>query len=392
MKKKLLVGGGITALVVAIVAIVVFAQGGNYFQGNASVPNMNDVRIDKISSSKITPKNVELGSNTLDSTALNDNSASRVPTATVETVETVKPVIKRTPGASEVPGYNPLPDDESTVESPMKSVKKTPAETPKTPAETPKTPAETPKTPAETPKTPAETPKTPAETPKKDICSNIEGAQTKVPSGYVVNDKGVCSVLEAKKTTETPKDTYIPKKSEGVGCGQWTDVSSKDDEYDIWMYLCDKGIVKGNSDGTLRPESELNRADLLALAFRASNYENIYNVNDNVSNCFPDVRNEWFAKYMCTARNKGFIQGYTDGTAKPAKNVILAEGLKMYLGALGKSYNVSTSNCWYCNMVKNAGADNYLPYSLHNNSEQIGSIELTRRKAFNMLYRIMIYK
>ena len=34
MKKKFLIGGGITALVAAIVVIVVLAQGGNYFQGS----------------------------------------------------------------------------------------------------------------------------------------------------------------------------------------------------------------------------------------------------------------------------------------------------------------------------------------------------------------------
>ena len=157
------------------------------------------------------------------------------------------------------------------------------------------------------------------------------------------------------------------------------------------MYLCDKGIVEGNSDGTLRPDDELNRAELLALAFRASDYENVYNVDDDADYCFPDVNNEWFAKYFCTAKKKDFIEGYQDGNAKPGRKVILAEGLKMFLGALDEPFDTNNPTCWYCDMVEDAGEDKYLPYSF-SDPTQVGPIELTRRKAFNMLYRIMIYK
>lgn len=213
-----------------------------------------------------------------------------------------------------------------------------------------------------------------------DVCDNLEGVQTSVPSGYelVGND---CY----------PEGDPDPGQTEEVECGDWTDVSSSDQEYDIWMYLCDREIVRGNSDGTLRPDDKLNRAELLALAFRASDYENVYNVNSGADYCFPDVKNEWFAQYFCTAKNKGFIEGYQDGYAKPERNVILAEGLKIFLGALDEPFDVSDPDCWYCDMVDEAGDDNYLPYSF-SDPTQVGPIELTRRKAFNMLYRIMIYK
>ncbi|MBD3157132.1 hypothetical protein GF369_04875 [Candidatus Peregrinibacteria bacterium] len=214
-----------------------------------------------------------------------------------------------------------------------------------------------------------------------DVCENIEGIQTTVPSGYelVGND---CLPEE-----EDPD----PGQTEEVECGDWTDVSSSDQEYDIWMYLCNREIVKGNSDGTLRPDDKLNRAELLALAFRASDYENIYNIDSSADYCFPDVKNDWFAKYFCTAKNKGFIEGYQDGYAKPERDVILAEGLKIFLGALDEPFDVSDSDCWYCDMVDEAGDDNYIPYSF-SDPTQVGPLDLTRRKAFNMLYRIMIYK
>lgn len=159
----------------------------------------------------------------------------------------------------------------------------------------------------------------------------------------------------------------------------------------MWVYLCEKGIVEGNPDGTLRTEDKLNRAELLALAFRASDVENTYNVDLDASDCFPDVKEDWFAKYFCTAKGKGFIEGYQDGNAKPSREVILAEGLKMFLGALNEPFDTNDPECWYCDMVEDAGEDNYLPYSF-SDPTQIGPIKLTRRKAFNMLYRIMIYR
>ncbi|MBA4336795.1 hypothetical protein C0416_03410 [bacterium] len=176
-----------------------------------------------------------------------------------------------------------------------------------------------------------------------------------------------------------------------VECGEWSDVSSSDSEYYIWMSLCEKGIVQGNEDGTLKPEAKLNRAELLTLAFRASQYENIYSVNNNAEKCFPDVKTQWYAKYFCTGKNKGFIQGYQDGYAKPERGVILAEGLKMFLGALDEPFDISDSDCWYCDMVEESGDDDYLPYSF-TDPKQVGPIELTRRKAFNMLYRILYYR
>lgn len=230
----------------------------------------------------------------------------------------------------------------------------------------------------------------PAE-PIEPVCGNgaVESGE-ECDDGNTVDGDGCDSDCQVEADPDPDPDP-VPPAEEEVECGEWSDISSGDQEYDIWMYLCEKEIVKGNSDGTLRPESKLNRAELLALAFRASDHENVYNVNNSASDCFPDVADEWFAKYICTAKNKGFIEGYKDGKAKPERDVILAEGLKMFLGALDEPFDVSDSDCWYCDMVEEAGDDNYLPYSF-SDPTQVGPIELTRRKAFNMLYRIMIYR
>ncbi len=238
-----------------------------------------------------------------------------------------------------------------------------------------------------------------------DLCPNITGIQTEIPTGKHIDSNGDCVDSEAPDAcpnisgyqSDIPSgyqkdsnDNCVPL--EEVACGDWSDVSDNDPEYDIWVWLCDRGIFKGNEDGTLRPDDKLTRAELLALAFRASDYENEYELDNEASYCFNDVDDQWFAPYACTAADLGFVEGYTGNVFKPGNTVILAEGLKMFLGALDEPYAINPNpNRWYYDMLQDAADNNYLPYTLTDESV-VGPIELTRRKAANMLYRILIYR
>jgi S-layer homology domain len=191
-------------------------------------------------------------------------------------------------------------------------------------------------------------------------------------------------------------DFVTPSDPETCDCN-WSDLT---DDFDgtAAKGLCEMGcIVGGYPDGTVRLNEKLNRAELLAIAFRASKYENIYDVNMNSDYCFNDVTSEadghWFAPYICTAKTKGFVEGYDGNLAKPSNKVILAEALKMMLGALNEDYEVNNSGKWYIDMVLDAADENQLPYSAHSSSDadNVGAVELTRGKAFNMLYRILKY-
>jgi len=177
----------------------------------------------------------------------------------------------------------------------------------------------------------------------------------------------------------------------------WSDLT---DDFDgtAAKGLCEMGcIVGGYPDGTVRLNEKLNRAELLAIAFRASKYSNIYEVDNNADYCFNDVTSEaeghWFAPYICTAKNKGFVEGYAGNLAKPANKVILAEALKMMLGALDENYTINNNGKWYIDMVLDAADENQLPYAVNNSNDAdaVGAVELTRGKAFNMLYRILNY-
>lgn len=51
--------------------------------------------------------------------------------------------------------------------------------------------------------------------------------------------------------------------------------------------------------------------------------------------CFSDVRDEWFAPYVCAAERLGWIGGHPDGTFHPADQVNRAEAIKIVTEAFG---------------------------------------------------------
>jgi len=180
-------------------------------------------------------------------------------------------------------------------------------------------------------------------------------------------------------------------ENEAVACGNWYDTDSSDRHHDEAVYLCEHGyIIRGDSYGNLRLDDNLTRAELLAIAFRASDYKNIYTVDSNADSCFNDVDEEWFAQYFCTAKTLGFVEGYSGNVALPGNNVILAEGLKMYLGALDIPYTINSDpHQWYFDLVQDAADNGWLPY-VFTSVTAVGPIEMERRYAIDMMYKILI--
>ncbi|EKD24498.1 MAG: hypothetical protein ACD_80C00226G0001, partial [uncultured bacterium (gcode 4)] len=68
----------------------------------------------------------------------------------------------------------------------------------------------------------------------------------------------------------------------------------------------------------------------------------------SLSNCFPDVRGERFARYVCYAKDHGIVKGYDDGTFKPYQNVAVVEALKMGIESFAINVSqVSSNDSWY---------------------------------------------
>ncbi len=124
------------------------------------------------------------------------------------------------------------------------------------------------------------------------------------------------------------------------------DVSYLDEHYDSISALVEEGIFQGYEDGTFRSDTTINRAELLKILVEGRGIE----VDSGTyKNCFPDVHEEWFAKYVCYAKSRGWIIGYGTGLFEPADTVNKVEALKMLFEVyeLGLSQDADVANLKY---------------------------------------------
>lgn len=94
--------------------------------------------------------------------------------------------------------------------------------------------------------------------------------------------------------------------------------------------LSKQKIIGGYPDGTFQPEGLINRAELTKLVVKSK----IEPKAEDYKNCFPDVSDQWFASYVCYAKEKNWVEGYKDKKFHPDQNVNRMEALKIILNAL----------------------------------------------------------
>ncbi|MDP2642317.1 MAG: S-layer homology domain-containing protein [Candidatus Peregrinibacteria bacterium] len=90
------------------------------------------------------------------------------------------------------------------------------------------------------------------------------------------------------------------------------------------------GILTGYSDGNFKPDNTINRAEFLVIL---SNAVDADFAGKKLENCFSDVKTEWFAAFVCYAKEAGWVNGYADGTFKPGQSVAKAEAVKIIFAA-----------------------------------------------------------
>lgn len=97
-------------------------------------------------------------------------------------------------------------------------------------------------------------------------------------------------------------------------------------------YLKNKGIVQGYSDGSFHPDERVNRAEFTKIIMQSNFEEELQNFIPS-QKCFEDVElYQWFAPYICLAAEKKIINGYPDGNFQPSQTINQAEALKILLG------------------------------------------------------------
>ena len=92
------------------------------------------------------------------------------------------------------------------------------------------------------------------------------------------------------------------------------------------------GVIGGYADGTFRPDAPISRAEFAKIAVSFTQ-----NNGSAVYNYFTDVKTtDWFAPYVTAAKDAGLIEGYSDGSFKPKSKITRAEACAIVNRTLGR--------------------------------------------------------
>ncbi|MBU2523981.1 S-layer homology domain-containing protein [Patescibacteria group bacterium] len=159
-------------------------------------------------------------------------------------------------------------------------------------------------------------------------------------------------------------------------------------------YLKDLKIIQGYEDGTFKPDAKINRAELAKILIAVNKNPDIATNKD----CFNDVREEWFAPYICYAKKQSLVKGYDNDEFKPSNNVNRAEALKMIVGIVGDlrlnefdnielNFNDVPEDAWFTPYVKIAAKRNILGQV---DGDLRPSDDITRLEASEWMARLMV--
>lgn len=99
--------------------------------------------------------------------------------------------------------------------------------------------------------------------------------------------------------------------------------------------LISLGILKGDPDGNMRLDDVITRAEATALITRM-NANNNDILNDYLYRpTFNDIENHWAAKEITFAHENALVEGTSETTFEPDKNVSVQEFAKMLITLLG---------------------------------------------------------
>jgi uncharacterized protein YjdB len=101
--------------------------------------------------------------------------------------------------------------------------------------------------------------------------------------------------------------------------------------------LINQGVVTGYVDGTFKPNNSISRAEFIVMINRA------FKFNTPASIFYSDVRaGDWFYLDIAKARAAGYIAGYPNGTMGPNNKISRQEAATILAGVLGLNTSTSS--------------------------------------------------
>lgn len=102
------------------------------------------------------------------------------------------------------------------------------------------------------------------------------------------------------------------------------------------VYLMEKNVMSGYSDGSFRPNNSITRAEFIKMV------NNVYGFTEKADIQFADVKEtHWFYDDIKKAVAVGYISGYEDGNMKPNAAITRQEAAKILALASGLDKEVS---------------------------------------------------
>jgi len=167
-------------------------------------------------------------------------------------------------------------------------------------------------------------------------------------------------------TTDTTKTPVLRSVSVDFGmeegCAGFSDVAVDDPYCPAITYVRAQGIFSGYPDGTFGAELEINRAETVKVITLGFNYDIIADDGTNLG--FSDAEvGSWYIRYLATAKADGIVEGYPDGTFKPADVVNYVEMMKIFLEtASADMATPAAGSAWYQKYVDFATANGLTVY------------------------------
>ncbi len=200
--------------------------------------------------------------------------------------------------------------------------------------------------------------------------------------------------------TATSSDDAIIKARNGgiVGFSSmirgvlFDDVDDDDVYYTAIKYLRDTDVISGYPDGTFRTDQTVSRVEALKMIFEALDTE----LSDGSKLTFSDVEdNQWYTDYVATAKSLEIVDGYPDGTFRPADPVNKVELIKILLNAadisvdpvvIGDPYEDVDNLAWFAAYANHAKETNLTP--VDGDTFDPGH-DMTRGEVAETIYRLL---
>lgn len=124
-------------------------------------------------------------------------------------------------------------------------------------------------------------------------------------------DEVTGTVVDPSDESGVKDPTTVPSdESAGV---DFSDVSENHFAFEAIQYLSSKGIVKGYNDGKFYTDRTITRAEFAIMINRALGYS----TDEYKHSFVDFKEDAWYAGELASALNKGITKGFTDGTYRP---------------------------------------------------------------------------